>query len=483
MELPKWVLKHKKKGTEVRYFNGRYYLYRISSRWDPEKKRARKITEKFLGRITEDGLIKPRHERMKDIIRNVSVKEFGATAFLLEACGDIVDALKREYPAEWKRLFAFSAFRLMHRSPMKNMLAHYSSSYLSETLGGAALSPKAVSGLLREIGKDRERMKLFMSGFVAGTKFAVIDTTHVFSLSEGIITAVTGHNSRGECVPQTRLLLVHSLDRHMPAYFRMMQGDITDVTAVPLTVKEAGIENAVLIGDKGFYSNGNVKVLEESGINYVLPVSRTNSLADYSPFVSSDRTHLDGHFFFENRVIWYHARKLEKRKVIIYLDPKLKAEEERDFMLRVDNKKGKLDEFGKKQHMLGTITVVTDCQESPEYVFGLLKRRVEVEFAFNAFKNVINADRTYMRDDFQLGGWMFLNFVSLMMYYRIYGLLLENGLLKRYSPRDVILHLSRVFMLNIGGEWVLSEVPKKPRVILEKMRLGDILRKNGGVKV
>jgi transposase len=483
MELPKWVLKHKKKGTEVRRLNGRYYLYKISSRWDPGKRRAKKVTEKFLGTITEDGMIKPRHERMKESMKNVSVKEFGATAFLLEACGDVADALRKEYPEEWRRIFTFSAFRLMHNSPLKNLRTHYNGSYLSETLGRVPLSPKVMGKFLRELGKEREKMKRFMKNFVEGTKFAVIDTTHVFSLSEGIITAVTGHNSRGECLPQTRLLLVHSLDRHMPAYFRMLQGDITDVTAVPLTVKEAGIENAVLIGDKGFYSDGNVKVLEESGIKYVLPVSRNLSLANYRPFMSADRTRLDGHFFFENRVIWHCSRTRWGRKVITYLDPKLKAEEERDFLLRVDKKKGELDEFGKKQHMLGTITVVTDCQESPEHVFGLLKRRVEVEFAFNAFKNTINADRTYMRDDFQLEGWMFVNFVSLIMYYRIYGLLLGAGLLKRYSPKDVILHLSRVFRLRMGDGWVLSEVPKKPRVILERLGMENILRKNGGVKV
>ncbi|MBN2330321.1 MAG: hypothetical protein JXC85_00755 [Candidatus Aenigmarchaeota archaeon] len=43
--------------------------------------------------------------------------------------------------------------------------------------------------------------------------------------------------------------------------------------------------------------------------------------------------------------------------------------------------------------------------------------------------------------------------------------------------RDVLLHLSRVFMLKMGNEWVLSEVPKKPRVMLEKMGMENILRK------
>ena len=483
MELPDWVSKHKKSGTEVRLIKGRYYLYEISSVWDPEKGRARKITGKFLGRITESGMIKPKHERVRESMKNVTVKEFGATAFLLESCKDIMDALKLEYPHEWKSIFAFAAFRLMHNSPIKNLASHYIASYLSESMGEIRISPKAIGPMLRDLGKERDRTKRFLSRFVKGTKFAVIDTTHVFSLSEGIITAVTGHNSEGECLPQTRLMLIHSLDRRMPAYFRMLQGDVTDVSAVSLTVSEAGIRKAVLIGDKAFYSKSNVEKLEKSGIKYVLPLNRNSSLADYGPFMSGDRTRLDGHFFFENRVVWHSARSRWGKRIITHLDPKLRAEEERDMLLRLDGKRNLKKKFGEKQRMLGTITVITDIRGSAQEVFGLLKCRIEIETVFDAFKNTINADRTYMRDDYQLEGWMLVNFVSLMMYYRLYGLLRGCGLLSKYSPKDALMHLSRVFMLRMGEEWTLSEVPKKPRVILEKIGMSDILRKNGRVKV
>jgi len=35
---PEWANKHKRKGTKLRYINGRYYLYQVTSKWDPEKK-------------------------------------------------------------------------------------------------------------------------------------------------------------------------------------------------------------------------------------------------------------------------------------------------------------------------------------------------------------------------------------------------------------------------------------------------------------
>ena len=64
MAHPNWVLKHKKKGTEIRKISGQYYLYQVTSKWDPEKKRPRKITLGLIGAIKEDkGLILTQERR------------------------------------------------------------------------------------------------------------------------------------------------------------------------------------------------------------------------------------------------------------------------------------------------------------------------------------------------------------------------------------------------------------------------------------
>ena len=58
MEHPEWALKFKTKNTELRLIRGRYYLYNITSTWDPEKKRTKKVTLGSVGTITEEhGLI------------------------------------------------------------------------------------------------------------------------------------------------------------------------------------------------------------------------------------------------------------------------------------------------------------------------------------------------------------------------------------------------------------------------------------------
>jgi len=55
--MPDWVLAQRKKGTQVTKNGNNYYLYKVKSAWDPSKKRARKITEKYLGKITPEGVI------------------------------------------------------------------------------------------------------------------------------------------------------------------------------------------------------------------------------------------------------------------------------------------------------------------------------------------------------------------------------------------------------------------------------------------
>ena len=46
---PEWVTAHRQKGTEIRHIKGQYYVYEVSSKWNPDKKRAQKITSAYSG--------------------------------------------------------------------------------------------------------------------------------------------------------------------------------------------------------------------------------------------------------------------------------------------------------------------------------------------------------------------------------------------------------------------------------------------------
>ena len=470
MDFPEWVLKQKQKGTELRKIGNNYYLYKIKSVWNKSKSRSKKVTEKYLGKITEEGLIKPKHEMVTESLKNISVKEFGAADYVIRESEDIIQNLKETFPNDWKEIFVFAFCRFFHSSPLKNVHDYYYHSQISDEIRDAHVSPKCLGKLLHVVGQQRERIKHFFSKYIDCGENIVVDITHMFSRSENIISATLGNNPDNEYTPQINLFLLYSLDKMQPMYYRMFVGSIADVSSLALSMKESGVKNAITVGDKGFYSVRNAKELDNiEGMNYILPVKRNSKMIDYDPIKQAGKLKFDGHFLYENRVIWYYERKVEKGRIVTFLDGKLKTEEERDCLIRAKNDKTKLENYHKTEHRFGTISIVTKTELKPQKIFEVLKSRVDIEGVFDILKNVLNADKNYMRDDHALEGWMFVNFIALLLYYKMYGILVSKNMLNKYSPRDVLLHLSRVFKVKVGDEWLLSEIPKKSRTVAEKL--------------
>jgi len=479
--LPEWVLKHKKPGTQVVRIKGNYYLYKITSVWDPEKGRARKVTEKYMGKITPEGLIKPRHERIQESLKSITVKEYGASSYIMSISTDIMELLRRHFPLCWREIFVFSAMRLFYACAMKTVGHYYNNSHLSDELSGARVSAKALSGVLKGVGSERQEVVEFLKHFLVGRQYQVIDITHVFSYSEDVISSTVGYNSEGQYIPQINLVMVFSVDRQEPGFFRIVPGSIRDVSAFKRTIEEASIEDAVIVADKGFYSKGNISYLERGGLRYIIPLRRDSTLIDYTALDRGKREEFDGYFLFERRVIWYKDKRGGSRRVILFFDEKLKAEEEKDIVRHIEDGRFSLEEFYKIQYRLGSIGVVTNTDFNAQKVYEMLKGRVKIEQCFDTFKNLLHGDRLYLRDDTSVQGWMFVNFLALVLYYRIYRNLSKTGVLKKYSIKDVIVHLSRMYKLKISGRWVLSEIPKTSRKLIEQLGIENILLKKGGV--
>ena len=395
------------------------------------------------------------------------MKEYGSSFLLNHISPDIVNELKKRFP-EWKEVFAFACMRLMHRSPIKNVEFHHISSFLSEMLDEADVSPDALGPMLRRIGTDRKAMVDFMRSLIKDDRYMAVDLTHVLSMSEGIISSTLGHNSRKEYLPQIQLLFLFSLDREMPAYFRIMHGSINSVASLKLSMGDSGAGNIVLVSDTGFYSKLNVRALESMGVFYIIPLKRSLRLIDYSG---------DGekHFMFQDHPIFYRKYQSNGHTMYTFRNDFLKAEEEKGFLAR----SGSPARFRALRDRMGTISVITNLKVSGEIVYGMLKSRTDIEQSYDTFKNTIYVDRTYMRDDQQVQGWIFVNFIALLMHYRIYALMRSKDLIRKYSPEDVLEHLGRVFMLKVGGgAWKISEVPKKSRAVIEGLDI-PIMQKSG----
>ena len=91
---PDWVMVHKKKGTYINCVNGKYYLYAAHSERVPGTKKVRRVSDGYIGRITqEDGLIPARDK----VTGEVCVYEYGLCMTILDTCDTIALGFRREF--------------------------------------------------------------------------------------------------------------------------------------------------------------------------------------------------------------------------------------------------------------------------------------------------------------------------------------------------------------------------------------------------
>ena len=489
-ELPDWVFKFKVKGTQINKINNKFYLYKIKSVWDKEKKRAVKKNEKYLGRITEEGLISSKVQQLEERYKNISVKEIGATYLLHEYSKDIIVNLKEIFPLQWKEIFISALFRLTENTHLKNLSFYYNNSYSSELIKEAKLSQKSLGNFFRELGMQRRLIVNYTNKFTTNVESIAIDMTNIFSNSRNITSAMLGHNKDSIYVPQINLILLYSLDKNQPIHFRMVPGSIRDVSILIKTINETTIKNVIFIGDKGLNSEANVQALKDEELKYVLGVRRDSSLIDYNKIRKIEKK--EKAFAFDKRIIWHHSEQYKDEKIITYLDSQLKASEDSDLILRIKgleeiSTKSKLSEEQKtdlknyKQRLFedniksGTFTIRTNLSESEERIYQIMKSRIDIEQSFDTLKNCVEVERSFMRDDKQIEGWLFINFIALQMYYKIYAKLLEKNMLNNNSPEDIIVHLKRISALKLNDAWVLSEIPKKSRQTLSMLDIKEDL--------
>jgi len=460
---PDWVLKHKAKGTNISCIDGRYYLYEVSSVWNKEKKRAQKITKRYLGRITEDGLIAPK-TRTEKITPPVSVKEHGASSVITELGNDIFVKLKEKFPNEAETLFTLAVLRTIEPNPFKRAQEAYRHSYLSETFKGLRLSGKDISVFLKGFGDNREKMVEFMRGFIGENEHILFDGTSVISKSEKMDINRLGYNAHREYEPQINLLYAFSCGLRSPAYYRIIPGNVKDVSAFKLSITETKLKNIIIVADKGFGSKANFDLLEENDIQYIVPLRRNSSLFDTSKLEVGNKSAFDGYFLFNERPVWFYKTS----DTVVYIDNDLKNEEEKDYIMRIEkNLEGYTkDGFIEHQYKFGTIAVKTNLDKTPKEIYSLYKERGEIEQSFDFLKNLLEQDRSYMQNEKSLETWAFINHLALMLNYRVYNLLRVHDLLSKFSVTDFITHLKYIFKVKADSQWLTTEISAKTSKLL-----------------
>lgn len=487
MDIPEWALRLKGRGQAIQKRGGCYYLYDVKYGYDRETKRSKTKSKTYVGRLDEKlGIIRPeRKVSLSDIKDSLgSPLEYEATN-LLETLGrDIREALVTEFGEEdGNAIMAMGKIGLIEKSPEKRIRISYESSYESVRHPGLSLSPSSVSRMTERIGRSRDAQLRFMKRFVCGSTHLIFDGTRLVCYARDNSLAGIGYNHSQIWDPQVNLMYCFSLrPMKMPVYFMPFAGNKPDVSNIMTCVRELGLKDVFLICDKGFRDIGNLEELKESGIVFLTPLKRNSSEIDYSFMEESGGLSAFGTdvFLYHGRPIYYHVcqkfkyekteiktrgrhpkgyvpryRTVQKDLTILFRDVSLMDDEFSSYSVMMAEGREGYNAEGLKanEKYFGTIALSVNRDMTPQELFETYKERELIEDGNKAYKDVLGNFASHKQGTDAYKGWLFVNHISLMLYYRVLGKIKEKGLSSKYSVEDVIDVAKRITVQAIGGEW------------------------------
>lgn len=156
-DYPDWVLAHKKKGTYINKVGDKYYLYAAHSERVPGTDKVRRVSDGYLGRITQkDGLIPTKGKLSGDL----RVYEYGLSSTILSLLAKAYSGLQREFRENANMVLVLGILNAMHGVAKPEL---YETSWLSVRFSGIdfekAVTDKQNTGIERTARMAHELLR------------------------------------------------------------------------------------------------------------------------------------------------------------------------------------------------------------------------------------------------------------------------------------------------------------------------------------
>lgn len=452
--MEKWILgilnKERKKRIgplEVKTLNGNPYLYSSTTRWDKSEKKVKKVT-KYIGRIMKEGVV----ERDTNVTKR-SVYEYGNSRLLQQMSQDIHGSLEAAFPLRWKELLATAIVKTIRPLPLRLIKSAWEKLFISQEIN-AALSPNTLSDTLHEVGASYTSQKEFFDSIMSNSRMLAFDLSSIFSESKNLGFAERGHNPDHAFLNQVNFMMFFSIDKQLPAMIRPLHGSVRDIKAIKDILQDVNVKKATVVLDRGFASYGLPSLFALKDLNFILPLRRNFSTIRYDEPMKKS-------FTYRERGIKWTKWQEGKHSMYLFEDVKMRAEEDTTFIRLMEQKKKTKQDYMIASKRFGKIAILSNLDVSGENVYEMFKSREDIETCFDALKNELENDKTYLRDDDAVRGYFFVSFISLYLHYKVLNLLRKNKLNDKVSVNEALMELSKIYAIKDGKKQLLSAIPKK----------------------
>jgi transposase len=388
---------------------------------------------------------------------------------------------------------------------------------------GRDITSQRVSEIMRDISENG-KMHFFQKQAARrqDREYLAYDTTSVSSWSEYIKAVRYGRNKDNDSLPQVNMALVFGEDSALPVYYRVLPGNITDVTIVKKLLKDVSfleIDKLKLVMDRGFYSGDNINALFKGHYKFLISVKSnvkfvSDIVAKAKKTIQNIRNYDDIHdvYIHSEASKWLYTEKNRAGETVIENERRIyvhvyyngtRAEEEKQrFVKSLANLKtailsgstltesqenlcktyldikespkrgvsiGYNDEaIEKRLSSLGYFVLLSNDLKDPKLAIETYRRKDMVEKAFDNLKGRLDMKRTTVHSDETLKGRFFLQFLALIYVSYIHKHMRDHDLYRNYTMQSLLDSLDIIERYEYDGQVpYISEVTEKQRKLFE----------------
>ena len=499
----------------VKKINGQEYLYEITPYYDKEKKQIRQKS-KYLGKNV-NGV--PIRVRLRDQIPK-KVLSHGEFIPLLKIAGDLEleKILSDVLPNKevWPVLILAMNY-VIHPRALTHIQSWYEGTAFCEDHPELPLSSQSLSRMLSRIGEGTANLE-FSRRLIERTATStslIYDITSLSSYSQNIGLLEYGYNRDALNLPQVNLSLIVDKDLGIPVMYEVYPGSIVDVSTLRNTIKKLnslGVHNYTLVLDRGFFSTANIEEMVSADLSFIIPpASNLNSVKEaisaIHPYlklyqkeplfvmpvnITLGEIQLKGHAYYdqkreqqERNSFYKRLYDLVERLKNINLKPWMNSAEVFREMAKRDAKfiewkavNGRFEVSIRKNavsqaiNKMGKFILLYRGDFSWEECLSLYRGKDVVEKGFDILKNDLELMPMNVRTDSSLRGYLFIEFLALILRMKLMRMMADAQLLKRYSVDGMLTELEKIkVMILPDGQKITTEITKKQREILDALNM------------
>ena len=472
MAIPKEILEiSRPSSTRVKEQNGKYMVIKRTSVMKNGKPTPVELG--VIGHIV-DGKYVAKQKRLN--ISTIEFKEFAGSTLAYRLSKDVFDMLLEVYNVEQaKEIYTYALIRAIHGDVPDKEIGHfYHESFVSEYMPKVGVSKNTICILLQSIGANLSTIQQFMRNrikSVTSTDEVVIDGMHKINNSSVNSFSNFSFKSRLKGSKDIGIMYAFNPKTGEPLASKVYAGNMLDNTTLSDFVKYFDIQEGVILGDKGFFTKENAKMLNNESIQFLFPLKRNVLVID-------ELNLLD----FENRLETRDERilikKVKKGNTHYYAFKNLELESQQkatkfESLSKTDFDMQAYREFEKEA---GTIVFETNIDLDPNLIYEMYERRWDIEVMFNYYKNIVDLSHTRKHKDISIIGNEFVNFITILISTRIKKYMRSLRLHKSYSYKGLFKILNSINKAkNVTTDWEFIKLTKKNTELLKVLSLIDIV--------